>query len=124
MQMKASELPYDVKKKLLRQIEDQVGYSQYHEMVDRVGEDGLIDLAFQKMEEMSASEVKKERTRGQKIWLGIKIGFGVIVLVIWLAVSPDTLGQLVLWLGGLYFIIWLCSAIAKWWNENMTFPRY
>lgn len=124
MQMKASELPYEVKQNLLRQIKDQAGSSQYHEMVARVGEDGLIDLAIQKMEELSGSpSVKEKKTRGQKAWFAIKVIFGVLVVAIWMRISPESLGQLVLVVGGYIAIIWLWAAVSKWWNENMTFPR-
>ena len=129
MQMKASDMPYDVKQQLLRQIEDQVGSSQYYELVNKVGEDGLIDLAIQKMEEMSASApVKRERTRKQKVWLAIKILLGVLILLVWIAASPDSFGEvwkgitpLLLIMVGYVVVVWIWGALKEWWDENMTF---
>jgi len=44
MPLKASDLPYSTKQEMLSQIRAYVGSDQYDQMVDAIGEDGVIDL--------------------------------------------------------------------------------
>lgn len=45
--MKSSDLPDDVRRALLGAIRDQVGSVNYHDLVTRVGEDGLLKVVLQ-----------------------------------------------------------------------------
>ena len=58
--MKASELPYDVKQQFLDQIKKNVGSYEYDRMVDSIGEDGLVDLAIQNLQDSSRTQVEQK----------------------------------------------------------------
>ncbi|MGE0129096.1 MAG: hypothetical protein AB7U82_13540 [Blastocatellales bacterium] len=104
--MKAADLPYDVKQKLLEQIEQQVGWSQYRKMVDAVGEDGLIDLALGKAEEIANSQanVKKQEWWDKHGW--------------WVGAAIWLIAGVLFWaIGGkkgleVFYIIWLIGFVV------------
>ena len=49
MALKASDLPDNVKRQLSGAVRDQMGSSQYDDMVDFLGEDALLDMVLQSM---------------------------------------------------------------------------
>ncbi len=52
--MNASELPSDIRKSLLEDIENKLGYSEYRKMVDALGEDGMLDMVLDGINKQSA----------------------------------------------------------------------
>jgi hypothetical protein len=68
--MKASELPSDIRKSLLEDIENKLGYSEYRKMVDALGEDGMLDMVLENMEKKATEEKeKKDAHTGCVIWV-------------------------------------------------------
>lgn len=117
--MKSADLPNEVKKKLLEQIERQVGRSQYRNMVDQVGEDGLIDLALGKAEEMAQSQKAQSQSTTKSKGFWSEWG-GVIWFVVIVGILPALGGE---WLPlklivGMIVVVWIYSGIQNWWQRN------
>src|SRR5437016_4791518 len=68
MNIKASDSPYDDKQKLLRQVRQQIGRAGYDRLVDRVGEDGLVDLALEQLREASGVGSTKSVEKKKGFW--------------------------------------------------------
>ena len=113
--MKATDLPYDVRRQLLSQIREQVGQTNYDRMVNAVGEDGLLDLAIEKAGEVARGQSGAGK-KGSYNWLifvawaTFFVGFPIYALV----TSPqtfwgDTLPTLLaLILPGIIIGLWDC----------------
>jgi hypothetical protein len=113
--MKAAELPYDVRRQLLSQIRGQVGQADYDRMVGTLGEDGLLDLAMEKAQEVArgqaGAQTKKPRSRLSAV---VSVAVGVVLwgaLVYVLLGYPQTfqdvlLGVFLLLLPGIVSALW------------------
>ena len=66
--MKASDLTYEVQQNLLANIREQVGSTEYHRMIDALGEDGLINLALEKANEIAAGQSPPKK---KGFWAGV-----------------------------------------------------
>ena len=121
--MKASDLPYDVKQELLKQIKQQVGWSEYDRIVDQVGEDGVIDLALAQLEDVSKAQASKKKKGFWSEW-------GWLLFWLVLAGLAAAAGQweVVGWLFVLLIVLPLIAtgwnALSTWWDRNMRFPPY
>lgn len=51
--LRATDLPENVREQLLQQIRDQIGVSQYNNLVANMGEDGMIDMVLTQMKKGS-----------------------------------------------------------------------
>jgi len=114
--VKAADLPDDVKQKLLEQIEQQVGWAQYRKMVEAVGEDGLIDLALGKAEEMAGSQAaaKKQGWWNKHGWWAGLVIWAMIGLLFWLIGGKKGLEVFwYIWVIG-YSIMLMISAFFNW----------
>ena len=110
--MKASDLPYDVKQQFLDQIKKQVGSAEYHRMVDSVGEDGLIELAIEKLKAGGENQAEQKG-----FWdrfgclIVLVVGVGVYLLWGWEAVG-GLFVVLLPWLGP-----WILVMIGDAWRS-------
>ena len=143
--MKGSELPDDVKQQVLRGIEQQVGATQYEKIVDAVGKDKLLDMAFDQAQ--SASAPARRETRGfwakygwwvvgitilfswSPQWIGfqvIAIALSVIVVVMWFRDRGIGLGKLIGGLLGFGFAYLMGLAFlgggSEWWQHVLALP--
>lgn len=120
--MKAVDLPYDVKQQLLSQIKTQLGYDQYDLMVNRLGEDGLIDLAFKQMEEMSKNPIEvKKKTWSDIFWTVVFWSFLISLAIAGLK-YPEAWWMLAIWVLPAIWG-WLSSIISSWWKRNIDIYR-
>lgn len=116
MSFKASDLPYSVKRDLLKQIENQLGWSKYHALIQQHGEDGLIDLIlahatvasrprinpWQKARDAVNGLFKSIFETGSWVyliwgiasagWAGIAIAIGVVLLIYFSAAFYYSIG--------------------------------
>ena len=69
MEIRVSDLPHEARQELLRRIREQMGESQYRSLVEAVGEDKLLEAAFQQ-----AGAPAREPARGSPptwlMWVG------------------------------------------------------
>ena len=120
MAVRAADIPHGVKRQMLEEIEKQTGPIQYRQLVDKLGEDGLIDLAFEGMQASASSEPKKSG-----LWNGI---VQVIGCVIWFGAlsalgSPkpsDTFWQVIWYIiqvvGWGFVVVWVLALIKSLWE--------
>jgi len=104
--MKASNIPYDVKKEMLDQIRNQVGAANYDKMIDALGEDGLMDLALKNLEAAPSSQpqVSAWKKLGQSLWFLFLLFIFVIGPIFITSMRPllwVTIFYVVWWVGGL-----------------------
>jgi hypothetical protein len=117
---RSSELPYEVKERVLEQIKEQIGSTKYYEAVSRYGEDGLIDLTMSSLEDAATASAEKSREGFWKTY-----GWGIALSLI--AFGPlfygDPTGLVVV---GFFLLPPLCqvlgAAVAEWWNRQ--FPNF
>lgn len=95
MAIRSSDLPRYARQQLLGVIQDQVGTSQYNDMVDVVGEDAVLDMALESMEN-SPSTMKSNSSNSEDI-----SGVVPVVVVAGLAIAAMwTLWHVVCYVGG------------------------
>jgi|SRR5947209_7580105 len=87
MAITASSLPQGVKDDLRRQLRDQIGWSKYDQLVNALGEDGVVDLILEKIQEAQRGQAPQRASSGQ--WAERSKGFLVVALVIlyWVLVA-------------------------------------
>lgn len=66
MALKASDMPHEVKRRMLERLESQLGSTEYDKLVNTLGEDGLIDLALKELN--SASTGRSSSNGGSDAW--------------------------------------------------------
>ncbi len=114
--MRAKDMPYAAKQKLLQQIESQIGSIEYDKLVGRLGEDGLIDFALEKGEEAAKKEKGFRPNYG-----GILVFISVVTFWCWVAGIKNVLALIGMYLG-LGLVYWLFGSLSKWWdNFNRPF---
>lgn len=69
MPLRTSDLSYEAKQQLLKAIRDQIGSNEYNNIVETLGEDGLIDLALAKANRALERQTSKEEKRSWIIML-------------------------------------------------------
>ena len=104
--MKGSDLPHDVKREVLKQIEQQVGATQYAKMIGAVGEDKLLDMAIDQARPSAGTP-----TRGETRGFAEKYGWWVVWIGILFSLSPQGIGFQVL-------AIALCVVVAVRWFRD------
>lgn len=87
MAITAAALPENLKQDLLRQLEEQIGWSKYNELVNALGEDGLIDLILQKMQEAQNNQPTPRSSSGKWREWGGEILSWVLILGFWALVA-------------------------------------
>jgi uncharacterized ion transporter superfamily protein YfcC len=77
MSLEARNLPDGVKKQILSQIREQIGWSEYDKLVSALGEDGLIEMALRQLDnqakETEEEAKSKEKQREKERWTWIII---------------------------------------------------
>ncbi|MFO0928038.1 MAG: hypothetical protein U0736_13520 [Gemmataceae bacterium] len=92
MPLRARDLTYDVRQKLLDHVRKQLGDAQYFQAVMAVGEDELLDVFLEQLPPAGATPTKQptltpgQRFAGTVVWCAILSG-----LVCWYAWWADTL---------------------------------
>ena len=80
MSVKASELPSEVKKHLLGKVKEQLGDSEYRQMVDVVGEDTLLDMVLAKSSEGESTTSKVSDPKDTAaFWVAAILAFMILV---------------------------------------------
>ena len=119
--MKSSDLPTDVKHDLLDRIRNQVGPDEYRKLVKQVGENGLVDLALQGMEQAareSKGDSGSDRSGGlaEKLWGKAGWLLGLVVLLWGGSRRIDS----AVGLGILILAAWIVPRVRGW--VSRTFP--
>lgn len=87
MPSKSSDLPSNTKAMILRQVREQIGPYQYEQLVNKLGEDGLIDLALESIEQNAVRSESKMAGRLGGTIAGFIIGMvagGIFLGASWL----------------------------------------
>src|SRR2546423_480552 len=88
--MRATDLPYDVRRQLLVQIREQVGQTNYDKMINAVGEDGLLDLAIEKAGVVTREQVGAEK-KSPRSWFTTIAWAAIVTGVIYMMIAfPQT----------------------------------
>ncbi|MCD4786491.1 MAG: hypothetical protein K8T10_21910 [Candidatus Eremiobacteraeota bacterium] len=119
--MRASDMDKNLKRVILNKIRDDVGSYKYSEMVDPIGEDGLIDLLLLKAEKersggsgYSSGSYSTTGTRRESVWeKALETTFTVIGSGIWIWISFILSGG---WMGfalviGIFLLVFLGTAL-------------
>jgi len=116
--IKASDIPEPAKRAFLEQLREQIGWTEYQRLVDRLGEDGVLEQALRAA---NARGEAQEREKKKGFW--DRYGWKLYLVFLGLLAL---LGQ---WEALLFFALpllvglsqWAGSAIAEWWRN--FFPR-
>ena len=117
--MKATDMPYETKQKILSQIEAQIGSTDYYKMVGRLGENGLIDFALEKAEEAA----QKQRGFWAKYGWGIAFWTIVAIVVCWVAGVGNVLAYILIVFVTPWVIQLIGSLLSEMWKSiNIKLP--
>ena len=111
MALKASDLPDDAKRELLRRMREQIGSTNYKQLVDRFGENGLLDQALEKADELDDEHERKEKEQ-QGFWY--RYGFLIVLLILILPAAWSRNVALTTPLWGFLLGFWMGKA----WSEG------
>jgi hypothetical protein len=106
MPVSASDLPESVKRKILSQIRDHLGPSEYRKMVRALGQDGLIEMALGQLEDQAEEAKKQKRRRAWQRWAW----FAIAAIVLLAGVGARSQ----IWSQFLFFGLLTLGAAAIW----------
>ena len=116
MPLSASDLPDELKKHFLEQIRQQVGSTQYSQLVAKLGEDGLVDLALRALESTATAPEPSPWEKAGKDVKDVVVAWWWWVFSIYGSFGP--LGGTAFILVGL-LLVFLVAAIYRHWQGGL-----
>lgn len=108
--MNVSDLPPSTRRVLLDKVRDQVGSSNYDQMVSAVGEDGVLEALLDQGNRASA---ESDSSWGWGEWLGL--GFFVLMLFAFASSGYENGGGIAGALGNVSVMLLLIFPALLWW---------
>ena len=115
----ATDLPEPARRAFLEQLREQIGWTEYQRLVDRLGEDGVLEQALQAANAMGEAQ-QREKKKGfwdrygwilYLVFLGVLALLGQWAVLFWWVLFFFALPLLV------RLLQWVGSAIAEWWRS-------
>ncbi|MCD4786489.1 MAG: hypothetical protein K8T10_21900 [Candidatus Eremiobacteraeota bacterium] len=104
--MRASDMDENTKRAILNKVRDEVGSYKYSEMVDKIGEDGLIDLLLMSAEREKSGSSSSSSGSSSSSSDSSGCFEGAVGVV----------GGIALIYGIFRLVVWLYGGVAQWWS--------
>jgi hypothetical protein len=110
MALQSSDLPEPVKRELLNQIRDQVGYSNYDRAVSAIGEDGVVDAVLSQVSSSRGSTASRSGSgSSSSVWdLFLQYGIYLVLFLSMLGPIGTTISTIVFIVLVASWVVTLC----------------